>query len=120
MELQDNVRLLREKVAFNDNRFELFERLSDDNEQYSRRTCLRLNGIPYSGNESAEQSLKKVKDEEFKLELLNDLVGRDFDRAHRVGPSHDRDCKLRADRQMIVKFTSFFGLARMFIVLDKK
>ena len=87
LELQDNVRLLSEKVAFNDKRFELFEKLLDDNEQYSRRTSLRLNGIPYSGNESAEQSLKKVKDEVFKLGLQNDLVDRDFDRAHRVGSS---------------------------------
>ena len=106
--------MLSEKVAFNDKRFELFERLLDDNEQYSRYTSLRLNGIPYSGNESAKQSLKKVKDEVFKLGLQNDLVGQDFDRAHRVGPPHDRDGKLRTDRQMIVKFTSFWARSKVY------
>ena len=32
VELQTNVCLLSEKVVFNDKRFELFERLLDDNE----------------------------------------------------------------------------------------
>ena len=50
----------------------------------------------------------------FILGLLNDLVDRDFDRAHRVGPSHDRDGKLRADRQMIVKFTSFWARSKVY------
>ena len=114
VELHGNVRLLSEKVAFNEKRFELFERHLDDNEQYSRRTSLRLNGIPYSGNESSEQSLKKVKDEVFNLGLQNDFVDRDFDRAHRVGYSHDRDGKLRTDRQMIVKFTSFWARSKVY------
>ena len=41
--------MLEEKLAYNDTRFNLLERRIDDNEQYSRRTCLRINGIPYSG-----------------------------------------------------------------------
>ena len=58
--------------------------------------------------------MEKVKDEVFKLGLQNDLVDRDFDRAHRVGPSHDRDGKLRTDRQMIVKFTSFWTRSKVY------
>ena len=47
VELHGNVRLLGEKVAFNDKRFEFFERLLGDNEKFPRCTCLRLNGMPY-------------------------------------------------------------------------
>ena len=50
----------------------------------------------------------------FKLGLQNDLVDRDYDRAQRVGSSHDRDGKLRADRQMIVKFTSFWARSTVY------
>ena len=96
-ELQNKVKVLEE----------LLDRRLDDSEQYSRRTSLRLNGIPYSGKETAAESLQKVKDEVSKLGLEDKLLDFDFDRAHRVGPVRDQNGKLRTDRQMIVKFTSF-------------
>ena len=56
---------------------------SDDNEQYQRRLCLRLEGIPYSKSESAEVVFKKVE------KVLKDagcpVPGVVFDRAHRIG-----------------------------------
>ena len=106
-ELQNKVKVLEEQIAYKDKRFELLDRRLDDSEQYSRRTSLRLNGIPYSGKETAAESLQKVKDEVSKLGLEDKLLDFDFDRAHRVGPVHDQNGKLRTDRQMIVKFTSF-------------
>ena len=46
-ELETKVVILEEKIAFNDKRFELLERRIDDGEQYSRRTSLSINDIPY-------------------------------------------------------------------------
>ena len=86
-------------------RYELLERRLDDSEQYSRRTCLRVNGIPYNGNETAEKSLELVKNEVAKLGVS--LSNCEFDRTHRVGFSKDKDGNPVSDRQMIVKFTTF-------------
>ena len=104
-ELSNKVTLLEEKIAYSDKRFELLERRLDDSEQYTRRTSLRINGIAFDGNETAGESLQKVKDEVGKLGL--NLDDRDFDRAHRVGSPKDQNGKKKKERQMIVKFTSF-------------
>ena len=48
-----------------------------------------------------------MKYELIKLGLENELVERDFDRAHRVGSTTDREGNQIKERQMIVKFTSF-------------
>ena len=56
VELQNKVKMLEEKAAYGEKRFELLERKLDDGEQYSRRTSLRINGIKYDGNETAEVS----------------------------------------------------------------
>ena len=66
----------------------LLERRLDDSEQYTRRTSLRLNGIPYSGKETGEESLNKVKAEVAKLGITI-------------------DGNMVKERQMIVKFSTF-------------
>ena len=48
VELETKVNALEEKAAYNDTRYNLLERRLDDGEQYSRRTYLRINGIPYN------------------------------------------------------------------------
>ena len=105
VELENKVFMLEEKLAYSDTKFNLLERRIDDNEQYSRRTCLRINGIPYSGKETAEESLQKVKDEVAKLGVVCDAG--DFDRAHRVGKPTDGQGNQVGERQMIVKFSTF-------------
>ena len=103
--LENKMKLMEEKLTYNDVRMNLLERRLDDSEQYTRRTSLRINGIPYSGQETAEESLNKVKVEVAKLGItINDC---DFDRAHRVGKPKDRDGHMQKDRQMIVKFSTF-------------
>ena len=104
-DLQAKVTLLEGKVAYNEKRYELLERRMDDSEQYSRRTSLRINGIPYHGKESAEESLRKVKVEVVKLGI--DIKDDDYDRAHRVGFTKDIQGNPVKNCQMIVKFTSF-------------
>ena len=79
----------------------------DDQEQYQRRLCLRINGIPVpqSGeNESGEECLKKVK-ALFKDQLELDIPDVAIDRAHRIGGP-----KVVAGKrylQVIVRFTTW-------------
>ena len=76
----------------------------------------RINGIPYNGKETAEESLQKVKEE-----VVNFGVGIEdsqFDRAHRVGNATDKEGKPVKDRQMIVKFTTFW--ARTLVYRNRK
>ena len=100
------------KIETLEKRCELFERRLDDSEQYSRRTNLRINGIPYNGIESAVDSLNIVKEEIVKLGI--NLADCEFDRAHRVGFSKDKEGNPVKDRQMIVKFTSFRARSRVY------
>ena len=60
------------------------EKRVDDMEQYQRRLCLRINGIPCSNDESAEDCLRKVKSL-VKNDLKVDVPDLAFDRAHRIG-----------------------------------
>ena len=103
--LENKIMIMEEKIAYNDVRMNLLERRLDDSEQYTRRTSLRLNGIPYSGKETGEESLNKVKAEVAKLGITIDDC--EFDRAHRVGRPKDRDGNMVKERQMIVKFSTF-------------
>ena len=101
-ELQKKVFEFEVKADYTEKRFELLERRLDDYEQYSRRTSLRVNGIPYDQNETAENCLQKVKTEIAKLGV--NIENCEFDRAHRIGVSKEGEHK---ERQMIVKFTTF-------------
>ena len=82
------------------------ERNIDDVTQYSKRLCLRIDGIPAGGKKETEDiCLEKVRS------IISSVPGLDIpecslDRAHRVGPQ-----KVGEDgtvsRQMIVKFTTW-------------
>ena len=76
----------------------------------------RISGIPLNGNETAEESLGKVKKEVEKLGLkISDC---EFDRAHRIGYQKDRQGNILKERQMIVKFSSF--RARTLVYRNRK
>ena len=72
------------------------KRQGEENEQYARRQCLRIQGVPSHPNETAEDCLKKVatlfKDAGV---VVPEVV---LDRAHRVGKPTGKS------RQIIVKF----------------
>ena len=75
---------------------EAIKKDSDANEQYSRRYCLRINGIKKDHDESGKDCINKVLKvcEKFNVSVKEN----DIDRAHRVG---------REKKTMIVKFYSF-------------
>ena len=88
--LCNKIEILERKIAVYDAHFAGLERRLeeteikiDDAEQYSRRACLRIYGIPpTSGNENAEQCEAKVKEvfKEIGVNVPNDML----DRAHRL------------------------------------
>ena len=72
----------------------------DNNEQYSRRTCLRITNITCEEKETNEEVLKKVKkifNEEAEVEIPEENI----DRPHRVGPKKNKN------QAIIVKFSTF-------------
>ena len=72
-----------------------------DNEQYSRRTSLRLNGIAKDYNETNDDIIEKVEKEIKRLDLTIDEYDLDWD--HRTGPKYtDKNDR----RPVLVKFTS--------------
>jgi uncharacterized coiled-coil DUF342 family protein len=104
-ELSNRVEALESDVSVLRNTVQLLNRKADDNEQYSRKMSLRINGIPSERNEGANTCIEKV------LNLLNSLpevnvLDSDIDRAHRVGKGKN-DSNGNESRQMIVKFLSW-------------
>ena len=45
---------LESKTHSQENAFKKLERISDDNEQYSRRSCLRIHGIEFKEGDSGD------------------------------------------------------------------
>lgn len=94
--LENELLILKDKNAVLNNSVDFLAKQNDAQEQYSRRSCLRINGIRRSANESSsdcvEKILKVCKDMNINLEAS------DIDRAHRVGKER---------KTMIVKFYSF-------------
>ena len=80
---------------------------ADDNEQYSRRYCLRIKGIDKEKDETGTKCIDKVITVCKHIKV--DIIKNDIDRAHRVGK--DRPT-------MIVKFFSF--LKRTYVYKARK
>ena len=105
LELKHNV--YEAHFAALEHRLNIIEQRSDDAEQYSRRSCLRIYGIPLpkKSHEDASDCMKKVKKvfKEIDVEVPDDAI----DRAHRIGKKvKDRDTG-EISQAMIVKFLSW-------------
>ena len=76
---------------------------SDDNEQYGRRLCLRIEGIECKENETTEEVFRNVSKiiKDKNMEIPDSVV----DRAHRIGPTYMKDGK--RFKSIIVRFTTF-------------
>ena len=97
---------LESKIAVMDAHIDKLKRNNDDLEQYHRRLCLRINGIPAPDEgerETGDQSLEKVK--EIFNELGVDAPDVVIDRAHRIGEVKQIEGKRY--KQMIVRFTTW-------------
>lgn len=67
-------------------------------EQYSRRNCIRIFGIPESTGENTDQIITKLAEEKLGV----DLKLSDIDRSHRIGKPNGK-----GSRSIIMKFTNY-------------
>ena len=98
-ELESRIVIMKRHIA-------LLQNNVDDTEQYNRRLCLRINGIPPVADgerETAEMCLEKVQNafKELEVEVPDTII----DRAHRIGKP--RIVKGRKVHQVIVRFTTW-------------
>ena len=77
----------------------------DDLEQYGRRLCVRIDGVPEITNETNEQVFEYVtgKIKETGEDIPNVVI----DRAHRIGKSYDDRISNKKCKSIIVRFTTF-------------
>ena len=90
-------------------RFEQLELRSDDNEQYHRRLCLRINGVELSegsDGESGPECFQKVQSI-LKDDLKLDIPDMSIDRAHRIGSVITDPDTGKRYRQIIVRFATW-------------
>ena len=91
--------------------------ISDDNEQYSHRSCLRVYGIEFKEGHSGDAMEE--------IEKCYNVTGIPFneneiDRAHGIGkPFLDKDLKKKV-RSIIVRFTSWKACAAFYKTRPKK
>ena len=102
----EKIDVLEARVAMLESHVQHLQKSHEGQEQYSRRLCLRIDGIdPAIGgdHETAEQCLNKVKKvfEELDVEVPDAAI----DRAHRVGAK--KMVNGRSSQQMIVRFTTW-------------
>lgn len=75
----------------------------DDLEQYSRRNCIRVSGIPERNNENTDDIVLKLAEE-----LDVNLSIAEIDRSHRVGRV------TKKNRDIIVKFSTYRSRQKMY------
>ena len=76
----------------------------DNNQQYSRRSCLRIHVIETKTKESNEDIIEKVKECYEALEIpFNEA---NIDRAHRIGKEYSDKTTGKKVKPIIVKFKS--------------
>ena len=76
----------------------------EDLEQYSRRNCLLVHGIPESSQEDTNAVIRELA----KDKLEQDISPLDIDRSHRLGQRGKKDAKGRQlHRPIIIKFSRY-------------
>ena len=98
--LQKHVSSLKESNIALQKKCSDLELSIDNNEHYSRRTCLRITNIPCEEKETSEEVLKKVK-KLIKEEAEVGIPEETIDRSHRAGPKKNKK------QAIIVKFSTF-------------
>ena len=111
--LKSELKEVRDKCKVLEDEVKMLKVKQDDAEQYSRRMCLRISGLPET---EAEDVPKLVLDFANKINI--NIAPEDIDRAHRVGRPNlnaplDRNRQdetnvagSRRDREIIIKFTN--------------
>jgi hypothetical protein len=88
---------------------------NDEDEQYSRRNCLKFCGIPESNDEDhCDKIVLNVVNKLMLTDVTRKLTPEDIDRTHRVGRPKRGTITTKGPRNIIVKFVSYRNRARVF------
>ena len=111
-EQNDKIYELESRVATQEQTINNLLTKCDDNEQYSRRSCLRIHGIESNSNEKNEDVIEKIRECYYALELpFNEEV---IDRAHRVGKEYTDKISKKNVKSIIVKFKSWKARQKLY------
>ena len=96
---------LQKQQKHNNEEIASLKRSSNDAEQYSRRNCLRLYGIPENDHEDTDAVMLNLASKELNVKLRTE----DIDRSHRIGAPRTAMTgeKPKPPRPIIVKFTTY-------------
>ena len=100
--LSEKIRLLSDENAQLKRRVEELEIKVDPAEQYSRRNCLRVCGIPETAGESVDEKIIAMA-----TALDSDISINDIDHSHRLGKPTRSNGQTVKPRDIIIKFTSY-------------
>ena len=96
--LQKHILEIKKQVLANQSEIEELE-------QYGRRQCLRLEGVPIEKNETSDKVLSKVM--HMCKEAGVDIPDMVIDRAHRIGKTYTDNKTKKSCKSIIVRFTTF-------------
>ena len=101
---ESKAEVLESQIAVRDNTTELLKKAVDDQEQYSRRNCVRINGLPIGKTEQKDVmcSVRECLEEMGVGEVEDDI-----DRAHRIGKPKMNTKSGLLEQQIIIKFRSW-------------
>ena len=108
-ELTIKINNLQTEVTQKNNHIMKLEKHIDDMEQYSRRNCLIISGLPESDNENCDNTVIKFARDNLKI----DLKPQEIDRSHRL-PGKQTQTNNPRPRNIIVKFTSYNSRRKVF------
>ena len=77
----------------------------DELEQYGRRSCIRIDGIPEVSNESSEDVFNNTVDMFVRVGIEG--IEQNIDRSHRIGKSYHHKKSKKKCKSKTVKFSSF-------------
>ena len=95
---------MESKLAIKQNVIDNLEIKCDDNEQYSRRSCLRVHGLEFN-SDNDEGVMKKV--EKCCKDMDVEFNENEIDRAHYIGKPYVDKVKNKKVRSLIIKFKSW-------------
>ena len=103
---EQNTRIeeLESKLVINQNVIDNLVIKCDDNEQYSRRSWLRVHGLEFN-SDNDEGVMKKV--EKCCKDMDVEFNENEIDRAHYIGKSYVDKMKNKKVRSLIIKFKSW-------------
>ena len=104
-ELESTVSMLQQHVREYRKRINKLEDDGEELEQYSRRLCLRIDGVPSTDKETSDEVLEKVKS--LASESGCDIPDVVIDRAHRIGKEYRDKRSNLSCKSIIVRFTTF-------------